>query len=101
MFLIDWLNSSANRDKYVKINWNNITAGKQRNFEIYRNSISYNLPYDLKSLMHYQSYAFSRNQKPTITALDGTLIGQSTAMTLLDIQRIKKMYQCWDFWYKT
>lgn len=63
------MQSSANRDKNVLIHWNNIRSGAERNFAIYLNSISYNLPYDKRSIMHYSSYAFSKNQKPTITSL--------------------------------
>ena len=31
-------------------------------------------PYDINSLMHYTTYAFSKNNKPTITGFKGEII---------------------------
>lgn len=60
-------NSAVNRDDYVKIHWNNIQQGKQFNFRIDKNSKRFTPQYDLNSIMHYSSYAFSNNTRPTIT----------------------------------
>lgn len=62
------LNSSTDRDKYVNINWNNIQPGRENNFQIASTSNKYRTVYDIKSIMHYTSFAFSRNNRPTITA---------------------------------
>jgi hypothetical protein len=36
------------------------------NFEKYKNFHAFRVPYDVNSIMHYSSYAFSKNQQPTI-----------------------------------
>ena len=54
------------RDQYVYIQQQFISWGNEHNFVKRRNSLTYGLPYDGLSIMHYQSSAFSINRNPTI-----------------------------------
>ena len=55
------------RDDYVDIKWSNILSGKESNFVKCDTCLTYNTGYDGKSLMHYESNAFSvKNSKNTI-----------------------------------
>lgn len=57
------------RDKYVKINWDNINNKHKSNFRIDRNYDTFGVPYDALSIMHYfKSTAFSKNGSSTIEA---------------------------------
>uniref|UniRef100_A0A1L8DQJ2 Metalloendopeptidase n=1 Tax=Nyssomyia neivai TaxID=330878 RepID=A0A1L8DQJ2_9DIPT len=90
--------SDVNRDKYVRINWDNVESGKEHNFEVYTNSYvtDYGEGYDLGSIMHYGPYAFSKNYLPTIQSLynTGEIMGQRDRMSQKDINKIQKMYSC-------
>ncbi|GAB0091048.1 zinc metalloproteinase nas-13 [Sergentomyia squamirostris] len=90
--------SDVNRDKYVRVRWENMMAGKEHNFEVYTNSYvtDYNEGYDYGSIMHYGPYAFSKNYFPTLEAIyqTGEVMGQRDAMSQKDINKIKKMYSC-------
>ncbi len=45
--------------------------------------------------MHYGAYAFSSNQKPTITPKEsGVTIGQRNALSATDIVEIRNYYGC-------
>lgn len=53
--------------------------------------------YDYGSVMHYPSWAFRKNNKPTIIALhpEGQyLMGQREGLSPTDIKRLNKMYKC-------
>ena len=59
--------SRPDRDDFVKINVGNIVPGLEGNFRIARGSLTFGLPYDGRSFMHYSSRAFSRTGAgPTI-----------------------------------
>lgn len=63
------MQSSPDRDEYVKINWQNIKQNKTHNFRKYSSSsvTNFNFSYDYRSIMHYHQYAFSINDDgPTI-----------------------------------
>ena len=48
----------ADRDKYIKLNLEkigNMTLGEQHQYALQNNSITYGLPYDGGSIMHYHS----------------------------------------------
>lgn len=69
--------SRADRNNFVTINWANIQAGMAFNFQTYIQQGQDGqdmFAYDFDSIMHYSSFAFSANNQPTITRLDGTLI---------------------------
>ena len=59
--------SRPDRDDYVKINTWNIKSGKEHNFKKQSGALTYDIPYDPLSIMHYEYYAFARNKNyPTI-----------------------------------
>jgi len=85
------------RDKFVIINWNNIQKGLA--FAFYKQPKeridSLGTPYDLKSTMHYGSYAFSKNRRPTITVKDRSKqgeIGDNRLFSKVDIIQLNLMY---------
>ena len=82
------------RDKYVKINTENIQPGFERNFKRAIGTKTLGNPYDYKSVMHYPKKAFSRNKRDTITALNGASISRSSRADEQDILDIRLMYQC-------
>ena len=49
-------------------------------------------PYDFGSIMHYPTWAFSRNNQPTIETLNGEAIGQRTGLSDGDVQAVNFMY---------
>ncbi|CAN9507280.1 unnamed protein product [Ophioblennius macclurei] len=85
----------SDRDKHVRILFENISKGFEKNFKKERTN-NLGSHYDLNSIMQYHKYAFSKNGKPTILAKsDPTLnIGVSRAMTQSDIDRVNKLYKC-------
>jgi len=86
--------SRSDRDSYVRINYQNIISGRESNFNKYLPGTLY-AAYDLLSIMHYSSTAFSRNGLPTIEALDGTTrLGNRAGFTDLDVEKLNKLYRC-------
>lgn len=82
------------RDQYIEVFVNNIISGKESNFAVHgtwRNSDSG--PYDFDSIMHYSSYAFSKNGQPTIRKRSGGLISaQRQSLSVGDIEGVESMY---------
>lgn len=88
--------SASNRDDYVRINWENIDPGHEHNFNKYNDSVvtSYGVEYDYGSIMHYSGKAFSKNQKPTIEALQPNVtLGQRKGLSEKDITKLDQMYE--------
>ncbi|XP_026373055.3 LOW QUALITY PROTEIN: astacin-like metalloendopeptidase [Ursus arctos] len=87
--------SRADRDRYIRINWNEILPGFEINFIKSRNS-NMLVPYDYSSVMHYGRLAFSRRGLPTITPLwaPGVHIGQRWNLSTSDITRVLRLYDC-------
>lgn len=88
--------SSSNRDEYVKINWENISEGKEYNFSKYNTTFitSFGVDYDYGSIMHYSGKAFSKNGEPTIEPLiNGTTLGQRKQLSESDVLKLNKMYE--------
>jgi hypothetical protein len=91
--------SRSDRDNVVTINWANITAGNQSNFQTYSQQGQDGrdmFAYDYNSIMHYGSFAFSRMDAmgrllPTITKRDGTLIGQRSVLSEEDIAGVVRL----------
>ncbi|PHI19259.1 hypothetical protein CEQ90_13685 [Lewinellaceae bacterium SD302] len=84
--------SSPQRDNYIKINRDNIEAGKESNFDTEGREVSV---YDYNSLMHYGKKAFSDNGKPTITCLncpETCGIGQRGGLSDHDILGVNALY---------
>ncbi|XP_035991589.1 high choriolytic enzyme 1-like [Fundulus heteroclitus] len=87
--------SRSDRDKYVKILFDNIKPGKRGNFEKKKTN-NLGTTYDFDSVMEYANKAFSKNGKPTIVAKsDPNLVfGQRIQMDDNDINRVNKLYEC-------
>lgn len=93
------MHSHADRDRFITIQYENINPDARENFEkvdpnYYDN---YNTGYDLNSVMHYHSKAFSANGKDTIVAKNPVFtnkIGQRIGMSSGDAKRLKNMYEC-------
>jgi len=90
--------SRSDRDEYIKINYENIREGKENNFDK-KNLIEFDnlgTKYDYCSLMHYSSYTWSKNEKPTIVALKNTRceLGKGEDFSDTDILKLNKLYQC-------
>jgi acylphosphatase len=84
--------SREDRDTFVRINWANIQAGMEHNFNQHVTDGDDVGAYDFGSIMHYPTWAFSRNGQPTIEALGGQAIGQRTGLSAGDVQAINFMY---------
>jgi len=88
--------SRMDRDDYISINWNNIQAGKEGNFNKYSTG-SDEYGYDYESIMHYSKWAFSSNGNQTIEVLtppatNTTRIGQRDGLSPNDILSINRIY---------
>ena len=90
--------SRKDRDDYITINFENIEAGYEHNFQTYeerwRDGFEYTEYFDFESIMMYPPYAFSTNGLPTITTLSGnTNYGyQRNELSEGDIEGVYKMY---------
>lgn len=67
--------SAADRDDFIKINWENIRKSRTHNFKKYDESVvtNYNVTYDYESVMHYSAKAFSKNGRITIEPIVSVL----------------------------
>ena len=90
--------SRPDRDKFIKMNYENIEPGKEYAFIKYDSSLVYlvNIPYDYYSIMHYRNDAFSINGNPTIVPLNSTidtnLMGKRNDLSPSDVKMIKMFY---------
>lgn len=93
------MQSSHDRDAFVRIVWENINPSNVNNFNLYGvdRVTHFDVPYDIGSVMHYSATSFSINGQPTIIPLNdlgNVIMGQRTQMTDKDILRIRRMYGC-------
>jgi hypothetical protein len=93
------MQSHGHRDGYIKVINENIMRGAEYQFEKFNpwDTTNFGTPYDYFSIMHYDSYAFSRNGKPTIVAKSEKLnriIGRMETLSFGDVMRIRRMYKC-------
>jgi len=84
--------SREDRDRNVRINWANIQAGREHNFNQHITDGDDLGGYDFGSIMHYGPTAFTSNGQPTITPLGGQAIGQRTGLSAGDIAAVRAMY---------
>ncbi|XP_036378114.1 meprin A subunit beta [Megalops cyprinoides] len=91
--------SRADRDDYVTIMWDQITEGKEHNFNTYDDTVSssLNVPYDYGSMMHYSKTAFRKGSEPTIVTkipefMD--VIGQRMEFSDSDLLKLNRLYNC-------
>jgi astacin len=89
-----WHEQSRNdRDDYVDVRFENIYRGYEHNFQIQSSNGEDIGEYDYASIMHYPSWAFSKNGEDTIVPLqDGVEIGQRTHLSDGDLDSIAQMY---------
>ena len=91
--------SRVDRDQYVDIKWENIKNGICENFKMYADPIDdhLGLPYDLRSIMHYKSTAFSKNMEDTIVPknrMKPDILGQRKKPTEIDLMKVRLRYNC-------
>lgn len=90
--------SRPDRDRYVTIVTENISPSNRYNFRLRSNDLTFNVPYDGLSIMHYTSKAFSRNGKDTIVSkipgVPTSRLGRGGKMTKYDVLKIRRMYNC-------
>jgi hypothetical protein len=84
--------SRADRDRYVRVVWENIEPGREHNFNQHITDGDDIGLYDYDSIMHYPATAFSRNTQPTLVALNQQPIGQRNGLSVGDIAAIQVMY---------
>ncbi|XP_040014070.1 astacin-like metalloendopeptidase [Xiphias gladius] len=84
----------ADRERYITILTHNIMAGMERNFKKQEGK-TFDLPYDIASIMHYGRKFFSANGLPTIVPNEEQReMGQRVKMTKLDVERVRLLYHC-------
>ncbi|KAF5304042.1 hypothetical protein FQA39_LY01827 [Lamprigera yunnana] len=92
--------SRWDRDKFVKIHYENIIPNFKSNFEKQSlENTTYSYEYDYDSIMHYGKYYFSKSKgKPTITTKMGGIktLGQRKAMSKGDCLKLNHLYGCFD-----
>uniref|UniRef100_A0A1A9WUH5 Metalloendopeptidase n=1 Tax=Glossina brevipalpis TaxID=37001 RepID=A0A1A9WUH5_9MUSC len=95
------MQSSSNRDDYVRIIWRNIKKSDHVNFLKLPKSLAddFDQEYDYNSILHYSAYAFSNNGGKTIVPLRANkygneVIGQRSQLSRGDIRRLNIMYRC-------
>lgn len=116
------MHSAYDRDDYIDIDMNNIMAKYADNFDKFDHSLitHYKTKYDYDSIMHYDAFSFSKNEKPTIIPrvkkkwykqmvfgvnVDKFLfylqdksfirkIGQREGFSPSDVQNLNDMYAC-------
>jgi hypothetical protein len=84
--------SRGDRDDYVTIEHQNIIPGTEHNFDQHITDGEDKGPYDYDSVMHYPTWAFSKNDQPTIVAKNGAPIGQRDGLSAGDIDAVKAIY---------
>ena len=75
------------------------TAGMESNFEVVSTAFATTqaIEYDFVSLMHYDAYAFSHNDRPTIELVDPDDVslddmGQREGFSTGDLQHVRTLY---------
>lgn len=84
--------SREDRDRHVRILWQNIEAGREHNFNQHITDGDDIGAYDFASLMHYGRTAFGVNGAVTIQTLGGQAIGQRNGLSAGDIAAVRAMY---------
>ena len=63
------MQSRPDRDQYVTIHFDNIQSGKEHNFQLLSDTLTFNTNYNARSFMHYPSWGFAIDtSKPTISS---------------------------------
>jgi len=88
--------SRPDRDEFVNILWGNIAGDMAYNFNklTWGEAGTFDVPYDYRSIMHYNAKDFSINGGDTIQAWNGSPVGSQGFMTGNDINKLRRMYNC-------
>ena len=84
--------SREDRDRFIRILFENIEPGQEHNFDQHITDGDDIGRYDFGSIMHYDKFAFSKNDQPTIETLNGEDIGQRSGLSDVDVQAVNFMY---------
>ncbi len=86
--------SRQDRNDHCIIKWDNIQNNKKHNFNKYNASKGKDYEaFNFNSIMMYSSHAFSKNNKPTITKLDGSTYSTNRSyLANKDVATINAMY---------
>jgi hypothetical protein len=88
--------SRPDRDKAVRILWDNVKPGYEHDFKV-ENGAYTGLPYDFLSIMQYDPFAFAKDRKtPTIVRADGSGnggLGNRIGLSSNDVRQVAIMYQ--------
>lgn len=62
------MQSASDRDDFVTIAWQNIAEGREENFIKFDAEVisHFGIEYDIRSIMHYGAYAYSKNGFATV-----------------------------------
>lgn len=92
-----WCIEDFQRQYVYRVAITALFLGNIANFQKYEGH-TFGLPYDLRSVMHYQSSTFAKDQSSwTIRPKNRyrTIpIGQRDTLSKLDVKRINKLYEC-------
>ncbi|XP_075965980.1 hatching enzyme 1.2-like [Anarhichas minor] len=85
----------SDRDNHIRVEWANIIDGMDYNFDKIA-TLNQGTPYDYGSVMQYEKYAFSKNNRPTMVPIPNSNVafGQATEMSRNDIDRLNRLYKC-------
>ncbi|XP_074516042.1 low choriolytic enzyme-like [Sebastes fasciatus] len=85
----------SDRDNHIRVRWENIIDGMAYNFDKIA-TLNQGTPYDYNSVMQYERYAFSKNNRPTMEPIPNSNVsfGQATQMSQNDIDRLNRLYKC-------
>ncbi|KAM6973287.1 high choriolytic enzyme 1-like [Aplochiton taeniatus] len=83
------------RDNHIRVYWENIIDDMKYNFNKIA-TLNQGTSYDYNSVMQYEKYAFSKNNRPTMVPIPNSNIalGRATQMSRNDIDRLNRLYQC-------
>ncbi|VDO44565.1 unnamed protein product [Haemonchus placei] len=90
------------RDRYITFNEENVAFKYWMNFAKIPSKYldTYDLPYDIGSVMHYTPTEFSENEYlPALSPINPDYVGTMGSMdgpSFLDVQIINRHYQCYD-----
>ncbi len=84
--------SREDRDTFVTVNFANIEAGKEHNFNQHISDGDDIGTYDYGSIMHYPRDAFTNGGGDTIVPAGGQAIGQRTGLSAGDIAAVRALY---------
>ncbi len=85
--------SRCDRDSFVTINYANVQAGFESNFDKFCSGFRDYFDYDYGSIMHYPATAFSINGQPTIVSVQpGMTLGQRAGLSFGDRLTIAEIY---------